>query len=143
MSLSAVSSSGSASRNESGRLAQSWRPGPRGKVPRSSSSRASTAAAAAVIAGAQAGREQLRHQVAQQDLNLAYRPDLAEELRRGVGNLVRLIEDDGFRARQQIAESLLLEGEIREQQMVIHDDDVGRLGVAPRLEYMATGELGE
>ena len=79
--------------------------------------------------------------IAQQDLNLAHRPGLAEELRRDIGNLVRLVENDGLRARQQIAEALLLEREIREQQMVIHHDDVGRLGIAPRLEHMAAREL--
>ena len=88
------------------------------------------------------GREHLRARVPQQKLRLAGRPSLAEELCRDVRDLMRLIENDGLGARQQIAEAFVLERKIREQQVVIHHDDVGGLGVAPRLEHMAARELG-
>jgi hypothetical protein len=54
---------------------------------------------------------------------------------------MRLIQDDGLRARQQIAEAFVLECEIGQQQVVIHDHDVGGLRVAPRLEHVAASEL--
>jgi len=38
---------------------------------------------------------------------------------------MRLVQDHGFRTRQEIAEALVLQRKIREQQVVIHDDDVG------------------
>ena len=44
-------------------------------------------------------------------------------------------------AGQQIAEALVLEREIREQQMVIHHDDIGSLGIAPRPDHVAVREL--
>jgi hypothetical protein len=91
---------------------------------------------------AHAGGTQLRRDIAQQDLHLAHRPHLAEELCRGIRDLMRLIQDHGLRARQQIAEALVLEREIGKQQVVIHDHDVGGLRVAPRLEHMAASELG-
>ena len=90
---------------------------------------------------ADAGGAQFRRDVAQQDLNLAHRPRLAEELRRDIRHLMRLIQDDGLGAGQQIAESLVLEREIGQQQMMIHDDDVGGLRVAARFEHMAAREL--
>ena len=143
MSLMPVSSSGNASRKASGRLAHSWRPGPRCKAPRSSSSWVSTEMTAVTVAGSRTPAAIISAVMSRnRSCTWRDRPGLAEELRRDVRNLVRLVEDDGLRARQQIAEALLLEREIREQQMVIHDHDVGRLGVAPRLEHMTVRELG-
>ena len=52
---------------------------------------------------------------------------VAEELGRDVRQLMRLVDDDRVRARQQVAEALLLEHEVGHQQVVIHDDDVRRL----------------
>ncbi len=54
---------------------------------------------------------------------------------------MRFIQNDGLGARQQIAEALVLERQIREQQVMIHHHDVRRLRVAPRLEHMAAREL--
>ena len=62
---------------------------------------------------------------------------IAEELRRNVRQLVRLVDDDRVGAGQQVAEALLLQHEVGHQQVVIHDDDVGRLGFAPRREHEA------
>jgi hypothetical protein len=53
---------------------------------------------------------------------------LAEELRRDVRHLMRFIQNHRLGARQQIAEALVLERQIREQQVMIHDHDVGGLG---------------
>ncbi len=87
------------------------------------------------------GGRQLGGNVAQQDLHLTHRPGLAEELRGDIRNLVRLIQDHSLRTGQQIAEALVLERQIGQQQMVIHHDDVGGLRIAARLEYMTTREL--
>ena len=46
---------------------------------------------------------------------------------------MRLVDDDRIGARQQIAEALLLQHQIRHQQMMIDDDDVGGLRLAARL----------
>ena len=62
---------------------------------------------------------------------------VAEELRGHVRQLVRLVDDDRVGAGQQVAEALLLQHEVGHQQVVIHDDDVGGLGLAPRREHEA------
>ena len=82
-----------------------------------------------------------RGDVAQQHLHLAHRPDLAEELRGDIRHLMRLIQDHRLGARQQIAEALVLQRQIREQQVMIHDHDIGGLGIAARVEHMAAREL--
>jgi len=70
-------------------------------------------------------RRQFGHDIAHQDLHLPNRPHLSEELGRDIRHLVRFIQDHRFRAGQQIAEALILEREIGEQQVVIDDDDLG------------------
>jgi hypothetical protein len=57
----------------------------------------------------------------------------AEELRRQVGQLVRLVDDEGLRTRQDLAEAFLFQRKVGEQQVMVHDDDVGRLRARPRL----------
>ena len=54
---------------------------------------------------------------------------------------MRFVQNDRIGARQQIAEALILEREIRQQQMVVHHHDLRGLGLAPSLEHMAAGEL--
>src|SRR3546814_13538274 len=46
---------------------------------------------------------------------------------------MRFIDDDRIAAGQNLAETLVLEHEVREQQMVIDDHQIGRLRIAPRL----------
>ena len=117
-------------------------PCPRGNAARKSSSDASTDATAAAMSGSlhRSGR-QFAVDVPHQQLRLPHRPDLAEELRRDIRHLMRFVENHGLGARQQIAEALVFEREIGQQQMMIHDHDVGCLRVAPRLEHMAAREL--
>ncbi len=52
---------------------------------------------------------------------------LAEELRRDVGELVRLVEDQHLGGRQQIGDALVAKREIGAEQVVIDHDDVGAL----------------
>ena len=61
----------------------------------------------------------------------------AEELRREVRNLVRLIEDHRIRPAENVAEAVFLQRQIRQQQVVIDDDDVRFLRQAPRRDDVA------
>ena len=47
-----------------------------------------------------------------------------EELSREIGDLVCLIEDDGVRGAEDVTEAVLLQSQIRQQQVMIYDDDV-------------------
>ena len=53
---------------------------------------------------------------------------------------MRLVDDHGVRARQELAEAALFQREIREQQMMVHDHDVRGLRFAARLEHEAAVE---
>ncbi len=86
------------------------------------------------------GRE-LRGRIAQQMLCLPHRPALPEELRRDIRHLMRLVENDRLGAGQKVAEPLLLERKIREQQVMVDDDDLGGLRGAACLEHVAAREL--
>ena len=66
----------------------------------------------------------------------------AEELRRDLRQLVRLVDDDRIRARQQLAEALVLQHQVGHQQVVIDDHDVGRLRFAARPDHEAVLERG-
>ena len=81
-------------------------------------------------------------EILQQQLHLPASEARTEELCGKVGYLVRLIEDHRIGTRQQVAVALLLEREIREQQMVIDDNQVRLARGASRGEHMAPGELG-
>ena len=48
----------------------------------------------------------------------------AEELSREIGDLVCLIEDYSIRRAEDVAEAVLLQSQIRQQEVVIDDDDV-------------------
>ena len=54
---------------------------------------------------------------------------------------MRFVQDHGVRARQQIGESLVLERKIGEQQVMVHDDDVGGLCGTAGLDHVAAGVL--
>ena len=49
----------------------------------------------------------------------------AEELGCEIGDLVCLVEDDGIRSPEDVAEAVLLQSQIREQEVVVDDHDVG------------------
>ncbi|MNI36568.1 hypothetical protein D3C73_906230 [compost metagenome] len=57
----------------------------------------------------------------------AHAEAFAEELRGQLGQLMGLVDDEGLRTGQQLAEALLLQREIGEQQMVVDHDQVGGL----------------
>ena len=80
---------------------------------------------------------QLLHQV----LDLAAADVRAEELRGEIRHLVRLVEHHGIRRAEQVAEAILLQRQIRQQQVMIDDDDVGLERLAPRGDHVAAGEF--
>ncbi len=61
----------------------------------------------------------------------------AEELHREIGDLVRLVEDDGLGAGQKLDEAFLFHRQVRQQQMVVHDDEIGLLRRSPGLDDVA------
>jgi len=65
----------------------------------------------------------------------------AEELRGKVRDLVSLIEDYGVGAAEQVAEAVLLQCQVGEQQVMIDDDDVGLEGLAPRRHHVTARDL--
>ncbi len=85
---------------------------------------------------------QLRLNIIQQTLDAPAAHVGAEELRREVGNLVRLIEDDGVGRAQQVAEAVLLERQVGEQQMMVDDHDVGIERLSSGECDMTAGEVG-
>ena len=56
----------------------------------------------------------------------------AEKVRRHVGELMRLVKNDRLDARQQLAEAVLLQGEVGEKQMVVDYEHVRGQRRAPR-----------
>ena len=80
--------------------------------------------------------------VAQQQLDLAAAETRAEELRGEIRDLVRLVEDHRVRRAEQVAEAVFLERQIRQQQVVIDDDDVGFDGLAARLDHVTAADVG-
>ena len=62
---------------------------------------------------------------------------LAEELRGEFRQLVRLVDHEGLRAGQDLAEAFLLEREVGQQQMMVDHHDVGGLRALPRLHHEA------
>ena len=79
--------------------------------------------------------EQFAGNVAGQRMELTGTDAEAEELGGNVGQLVRLVDYDRVRARQQIAETFLLEHEIGHQQVMVDDDDVGGLCAPPGIQH--------
>ena len=73
--------------------------------------------------------------------DLAAAETRAEELRGEIRNLVRLVDDHRVGGTQQVAEAVFLEREIRQQQVMIDDDDVGLDGLAARLDHVAAADL--
>ena len=57
---------------------------------------------------------------------------LAEEQRRRVGELVRLVQDHRVAGRQQLGQSFVAQHHVGEEQMMIDDDDIGIQRVALR-----------
>ena len=65
----------------------------------------------------------------------------AEELRGEIGDLVCLIEDDGIGGSENVTESILLQRQVGQQEVVIDDDNVRVERLAPRNSNMTTREL--
>ena len=94
------------------------------------------------LARRQARRPHLLLHVGKQQLDLAAAAADAEEFAGQVRQLVRFVEDQRIHARQQVAETVLFERQVRQQQMMIDDHDVGFLRRAARLEHVAAREIG-
>jgi hypothetical protein len=76
-------------------------------------------------------------QVAGQLDQLARRHRLAEKLGRGIGKLVRFVEDHRIRSGKQLADRVLAQGQIGAEQVMVHDHDVGGQRLAPRTKHEA------
>ena len=66
---------------------------------------------------------------------------LAKELRRHLGQLMRLVNDIAPRAWQQLTKPLFLEGQISTQQVMIDHHNIGFLCLLARRVDKAVGEL--
>ena len=64
---------------------------------------------------------------------------LAEEQRRGVGQLVRLVEDHRVARGQELGEPFVAQHHVGEEQVVVDDDDVGLERRLARLQHEAVG----
>jgi hypothetical protein len=80
---------------------------------------------------------ELRERIARKQRGLASREFAAEELRGDLRHLVRLVEDHGFRARQQLPEAFVLHREVGQHQVMVDDHDVGGLRLAARSDHVA------
>src|SRR5580658_6634418 len=65
----------------------------------------------------------------------------AEELRGEIRDLVGLIENDRIGRPEQVAEAILLERQVREQQVMIDDDDVCLQRLASRRRDVTAGDF--
>ena len=118
-------------------FASSWaaakRPVPVPSAMRTSRAARSAASAASPMAGALLRVQDLRGaRVARQlhDLRRGHR--LAEEEPREVRQVVRLVEDDRVGARQEVGHALVAQHHVGEEEVVVHDDDVGVVGALLR-----------
>ena len=84
---------------------------------------------------------ELAPEIGKQQLELPTADADPEEFAGQIRQLVRLIEHHRIDTGQQIAESLLFERQVRQQQMVVDHDDVGLHRRAARLEHVAAGDL--
>ena len=66
---------------------------------------------------------------------------LAEEQRRRVGQLVRLVEDHRVAGRQQLGEALVAQHHVGEEEMMVDDDDVGVERRLARLQHEAVAVM--
>lgn len=82
-------------------------------------------------------REALDDRVARELEHLRRRQRLAEKERRGLGQLMCFVEDDRVRTRQQLGHPGIAQHDVREEQVMIDDDDVRLLRLAARLHHEA------
>ena len=66
---------------------------------------------------------------------------LSEEHRCGLRHLMRFIEDDGVARGQELAHPFIAQHHVREEQMVVHDDDVGVQRLLARVHDEAAVEV--
>ncbi|MDR8855949.1 hypothetical protein FEP87_02222 [Burkholderia multivorans] len=81
--------------------------------------------------------EALGDRIARKFENLRRRQRLAEKQRRRLRQLMRFVEDHRVRIRQQLGHAGVAQHDVREEQMMVDDDDVGLLRFAPRLHHEA------
>ena len=77
----------------------------------------------------------------QERLDLAAADVGTEELRHEVRDLVGLVKNHGIGGPQNVPEAVLLEGEIREQQVMIDNDDVSIERLAPGKRHVTARKL--
>ncbi len=89
------------------------------------------------------GRELREFQtgIANGQLHLPAAHTRAEELRGEVGDLVRLVEDHRVRGAKQIAETVFLEREVGQQQVMIDDDHVGLHRATAGIEHVTAADV--
>ena len=88
-----------------------------------------------------AALRQLLAHVANQQFHLPATVSRTKKLGRKIGDLVRLVDDDRVRRAQQVSETIFFQRQVREQQVVIDDDDVGFDGLAARLHHVTASDL--
>ena len=80
-------------------------------------------------------------QVAREIDELARGHGATEELRGDLGQLVRLVEDDRVRAGQQLGDSVVAQGKVGAEQVMVDDDHVGGLRRLARPKDEAVAEV--
>ncbi|CPQ88699.1 Uncharacterised protein [Bordetella pertussis] len=84
----------------------------------------------------QAGRLQRAGEVQQ----LVSRHTAAQEPGRGIGQLVRLVENHRIHFGQQVCHALLAQHQVGHEQRMVHDHHVGLLRLAARLDHEAVAD---
>jgi hypothetical protein len=87
-----------------------------------------------IVAG---GLQALDFSVARELAQLAGGQLLAEEQRRGVGQLMRFVENDRIACRQQLGEPFVPQHDVGEEEVVVYDDDVRRQRVLAGIHHEA------
>ena len=82
-------------------------------------------------------RQRCRTQLVVQSFKLTAADAVTEELCSQVRDLVGFIENDDIGARQKLDEALLLHRQVRQQQVVIHDNEVRFLRISTRPNHVA------
>ena len=89
------------------------------------------------VGGVACVRQTFGDRIAREFEQLRRRERIAEKERRRLGQLMRLVEDDRVRRRQQLGHAGVAQHHIGEEQMVIHHDDVRLLRFLARLHHEA------
>ena len=89
-----------------------------------------------------AGGPQLETGIARQLDQLRGRYAFAEEHARRLGQLVRLVENEGVAGRQQLGDAFVTQHHIGEEQVMVHHHQVGRERIPARAHHEAVPVVG-